>query len=277
MRVFIVLAVACLCVAEIQAKVATFDVDDVTYYNCVGKPDGNYIHPYNCNQFITCHNNRASERDCAICHVDPADCPNGRLFYQKKTDTCELFHIAGCVVDGGDETSEEPETERPIEPTSAPPVEGGDCLLNCTHQAGGNCDEFQRCSNSGGSRWDNSSQSFWGKWETVPCGDELFWNPTPPGVSSPGGTCDLIENLPTDLQNQYKSDEACFPPCRFEEHETDAGQCAGQYYYLNRATPNTQTLTKTLMQCPASLVFNIRTETCDRCQNVNGGKCCSSS
>jgi hypothetical protein len=75
------------------------DQDDITYYNCYGKADGNYVHPYNCHQFITCHNNRAGERDCAVCHTDPTDCPDGRLYYHHPSNACEWYHIAGCNID----------------------------------------------------------------------------------------------------------------------------------------------------------------------------------
>jgi hypothetical protein len=75
------------------------DRDDISYYDCYGKADGNYIHPYNCNQFITCHNNRAAERDCSACHIDPENCPDGLLYFYAPIDGCEPYSVAGCVVD----------------------------------------------------------------------------------------------------------------------------------------------------------------------------------
>ncbi len=31
------------------------DVNDINYYDCTGRNDGNYIHPFDCTKFITCH------------------------------------------------------------------------------------------------------------------------------------------------------------------------------------------------------------------------------
>ena len=66
--------------------VTPHDKDDITYHDCSGKEDGNYMHPYDCHQFITCHNHRAAERECAVCYVDEETCPDGQLYYNAPTE-----------------------------------------------------------------------------------------------------------------------------------------------------------------------------------------------
>ncbi|KFZ19979.1 hypothetical protein V501_00371 [Pseudogymnoascus sp. VKM F-4519 (FW-2642)] len=75
------------------------DIDDIDYYDCTGRSDGNYIHPFDCHQFIKCHSGRAGQRDCEKCHEDPLTCPDGRLSYHAPSDRCEYYDIAGCVTD----------------------------------------------------------------------------------------------------------------------------------------------------------------------------------
>lgn len=44
--------------------------DDVDYYDCSSKEDGNYNHPTDMTRFITCHNGRASDQACPSCDVN---------------------------------------------------------------------------------------------------------------------------------------------------------------------------------------------------------------
>lgn len=72
------------------------------YYSCIGKPDGNYIHPTDCTKFISCvAGEYAYERNCADCHVDPERCPTGRLHYHAPEDKCLYSYEAGCVTASG--------------------------------------------------------------------------------------------------------------------------------------------------------------------------------
>ncbi|MFG1795827.1 carbohydrate-binding module family 14 protein [Nocardia sp. NPDC049149] len=72
----------------------------VDFYDCTGKPDGNYIHPFDCTKFITCEGQvRAYEMYCADCHVNPDNCPHGRLHYDHGQDACLWSYEAGCIVD----------------------------------------------------------------------------------------------------------------------------------------------------------------------------------
>ncbi|MFJ3818129.1 chitin binding peritrophin-A domain-containing protein [Streptomyces sp. NPDC090056] len=72
----------------------------VDFYSCAGKPDGNYIHPTDCTKFISCVAQQyAYERDCAACHPNPDNCPNGKLHYDAASDACLWSYEAGCVTE----------------------------------------------------------------------------------------------------------------------------------------------------------------------------------
>ena len=47
-------------------RTAYADVNDIDYYDCTGKNDGNYIHPFDCTKFITC------QKACHYLHLAPA-------------------------------------------------------------------------------------------------------------------------------------------------------------------------------------------------------------
>jgi hypothetical protein len=72
------------------------------YYDCTGKPDGNYIHPTDCTKFMSCvAQTHAYERDCATCHYHPIDCPTGKTHYHEPSDACLWASEAGCVTASG--------------------------------------------------------------------------------------------------------------------------------------------------------------------------------
>lgn len=72
----------------------------VDFYSCAGKPDGNYIHPTDCTKFMSCvAQEYAYERDCAPCHPNPDNCPNGKLHYDAASDACLWSYEAGCVTE----------------------------------------------------------------------------------------------------------------------------------------------------------------------------------
>ncbi|MFD3532618.1 chitin binding peritrophin-A domain-containing protein [Streptomyces sp. NPDC058664] len=69
-------------------------------YDCTGKPDGNYIHPYDCTKFMGCVAGQyAYERNCADFHPNPDNCPTGRLHYDAASDACLWSYEAGCVTE----------------------------------------------------------------------------------------------------------------------------------------------------------------------------------
>ncbi|KFZ02644.1 hypothetical protein V500_00051 [Pseudogymnoascus sp. VKM F-4518 (FW-2643)] len=84
---------------QLMQPIHPTDRDDVDYYDCTGKSDGNYIHPFSCHYFIKCHSGRARLGRCEFCHEDPLTCPDGQLSYYAPSDRCEYYDIAGCVTD----------------------------------------------------------------------------------------------------------------------------------------------------------------------------------
>ena len=63
----------------------------VDWYDCSGKADGNYPHPYECTKFMSCvAQEYAYERNCAVCAYDPVRCPNGRTHYDPASDVLPL-------------------------------------------------------------------------------------------------------------------------------------------------------------------------------------------
>ena len=78
--------------------------DDVDYYDCTGKPDGSYIHPFDCTRFITCHNGRAADMACPDCDLEknPYQCAGQEyLYYNRPTDTCQWPRDTPCETDPG--------------------------------------------------------------------------------------------------------------------------------------------------------------------------------
>ncbi|WP_194819873.1 chitin binding peritrophin-A domain-containing protein [Nocardia sp. XZ_19_385] len=79
---------------------ATNQRTQVDFFDCTGKPDGNYVHPHDCTMFMSCVAGQyAYERMSADCHVDPDNCPTGRLHYDHAQNACLWSYEAGCVTD----------------------------------------------------------------------------------------------------------------------------------------------------------------------------------
>lgn len=77
----------------------SFDAGDkspIDWYDCKGRTNGNYPHPVDCTRFVTCSNEIASERDCAICEYHPIRCPEGRLIFDSETNMCLFANEAKC-------------------------------------------------------------------------------------------------------------------------------------------------------------------------------------
>ncbi|ODM87246.1 putative chitinase 3, partial [Orchesella cincta] len=89
-------------------SVVAADRGPVDWYDCKGKPDANYVHPYDCTKFMTCVAQfYAYERDCVVgLHYDPAN------------DRCEWPEIVGCITDPPTTTAA-PTTTTPSTTTSA--------------------------------------------------------------------------------------------------------------------------------------------------------------
>ncbi len=73
--------------------------DDIHYYDCANKPDGNYVHPPTA-PFITCHSGRAVDMACLDCGLrdNPYQCAGSEyLFYDPKHDWCEWLREVACI------------------------------------------------------------------------------------------------------------------------------------------------------------------------------------
>jgi len=71
--------------------------NDIDYYNCSGKPDGNYVHPFDCTRFMVCHNGHASDMACADCDPANPDCEGSRFtIYKQSVDQCDWPKVTEC-------------------------------------------------------------------------------------------------------------------------------------------------------------------------------------
>src|SRR5262249_23106002 len=50
------------------------NVYNIDYFDCTGKPDGNYRHPTDCTRYITCSGNQAADMACPPCGGDAHRC-----------------------------------------------------------------------------------------------------------------------------------------------------------------------------------------------------------
>ncbi|MFG1795761.1 chitin binding peritrophin-A domain-containing protein [Nocardia sp. NPDC049149] len=72
----------------------------VDFYSCEGKADGGHVHPTDCHKWIICVDGMyAYENECPDCHIDPNNCPDGKLYYDHGTDHCLFLSEAGCVTE----------------------------------------------------------------------------------------------------------------------------------------------------------------------------------
>ena len=66
-------------------------LENIDYYDCSAKPDGNYIHPTDCTRFITCIDGKAHDFPCPDCGRDNHPQCNGDEFlvYNADHDWCD--------------------------------------------------------------------------------------------------------------------------------------------------------------------------------------------
>lgn len=227
----------------------------VPWYSCAGKLDGNYIHPWDCTKFMSCVAEiNAYERNCAACHVNPDNCPTGRLHYHHPDDACLWSHEAGCVV--GSVT-----TVDPIIPTATPAPDWCD-PDNCT--VTGDCHGYCWCER------DASSHHGIGKNGTMKCDtcdpdDDLYFNPD----KNPehGGVCDFWDNLSSVVKDKYNKDPTCVDRhCEWKPFAV----CSHQYWYFHPI--RTSGMDK-LENCPTSstgqqLLWDQARKNCHPCDEV---------
>jgi hypothetical protein len=246
--------------------------DNVDYYDCHGKQDGNYLHPLDCTRFITCSNGRASDMACGDCDKNNVHGCAGLdyLVYDKGADQCEW------PVDTQCDTHPPPTTTTAKPPGSHKPCseikEGDSCGEDeCRHC--GFCEEkmsyFLRCERVFPS---DPKDPVTGRWVKAACDGNLWWNPdNKPAGESEGGSCDFWDNLSQAVRDAYLNDETCVPDAELcEWGQEDKDKCTGTYWYQPNGNGNRQTL-----NCSTGLVWDPATETCRGCEHVQGceGKC----
>jgi Chitin binding Peritrophin-A domain len=73
-------------------------IDNIDYYDCSGKPNGNYLHPFDCTRFIMCTEGRAADMACPDCDVSDERCAGSKyLFYDAELDRCEWPANTRCI------------------------------------------------------------------------------------------------------------------------------------------------------------------------------------
>lgn len=232
-------------------------------YLCADKSNGNYLHPFDCTQFLMCSNGLAHEFNCGDCNENdnPGRCRNGRLVFDKDLGFCNWADLTPCQTDGGGTT--ETELVPPVtDPTTGPrpPQEGDPCDPELCRN-NGYCQDYLRCDKETG------------KLVKEHCGENLVWNPLHPNgtVHVHGGNCDIWENLSPEVEHEYRSDKDCLA-CFWR----GLGECRQDYDYQ---PPDQRHRNVLRLSCSDGLVFSEKMETCQRCEDVqraDGSSCCGS-
>jgi len=259
-----------------NAGVVVLDEHNIPWYNCAGKPDGNYEHPSDCTRFISCSGGIASQRDCANCNIDPVRCPAGRTVYNVSVDACLWADETTC---GGTPVPTTLPTERPS--SESPPTTPDSGLPTTTTEASielplpikeGDLCDAENCTNIGYCHHYFKCNNETSKWELEYCGDDLLWNPHNSDGTDHihGGNCDIYENLLPKETDKLEKDEQCLR-CYWEEN----GKCNSVYKYQKKG--NKYRKIETLTCRGAGLVFVEAMQTCQRCYNTQdeaGNLCC---
>jgi len=315
--VFIVALLVCVSHAYVsRAKsarsVSDFEDDEnkrlVENYSCAGKADGNYIHPSDCTKFMSCvAQTYAYERDCASCHVNPTDCPNGKTHYDHPSDACLWAWEAGCVTDPQPTeappteaptqaptttkrttTTEEPEepvtvesdeSDEPSDESSGEPSEESDepSDESCDPdecRVEGYCHEYSWCEREESDHKGKGKAGF-KKNDTCDPALNLYFNPNVNSIH--GGVCDFWENLDQETKDTYNSDPNCIDPhC---EWRADAeNECSSKYWYFH---PDKNNGNEIELDCPSrpdgqQLLWDQSRKSCHTCDVVpsSNGFCC---
>ncbi|OXA59917.1 uncharacterized protein LOC110843763 [Folsomia candida] len=226
----IVLVLAIIGIARIDAKAGTLGRDgvisDVDYYDCLDKPNGHEIHPWDCTRFIHCDNGRAHDKSCSRCNVDPVTCPEGWLHFDYEEDKCEYADVAGCHV-SGNQTRPDPPTEAPEEvpedeTTAGPeePVADPRCPVNCEYEpVGCECAIFYQCRD--------------GVYSEYNCPAGLHFNAATKACDVPSEAgCNL--NPKTCCTCQYAGTAACSPNYVFQDFNRSV-EYTGDHHCIREA------------------------------------------
>ncbi|OXA64280.1 uncharacterized protein LOC110841593 [Folsomia candida] len=272
--------------------------DHIDYYDCSGKPNGQYIHPSDCTRFIICSNGYASDMACPNCDLANTLCFGiPFLRYDAFKERCEWPKITECIVDPPPtDTPEETEgttaeattttkkttTTTTEEPTTQTPVANITICHGIT--AGLPCgkNQCQPC----GYCWNLHSFYFrcqrdfpsdpkldiTGVWVHESCDGDLWWDPDlkpSSGVEDGfGGACNKWDNLSNATRDGYLADENCViipEVCEWGQDEED--KCTGRYWYYDPKHMED----REDLECPDGLKWDQASETCRKC--VDGCEC----
>jgi len=266
--------------------------DDVDYFDCSGKADGDYLHPTDCTRFIKCHNGRAADMACADCDQNNvAECAgNPYLVFNLTQDACDWPAKTKCgnsdVTDPPPEPTQAPTTQAPVDPSAAPstedagttedapaPIEepcpfkeGDDCGAEECRHCGYCLDKvsyFLRCNKT---KPHNPHEEITGVIVREECDEKSWWNPDlkPEGVEL-GGACDSWDGLSQKVKDQYHHDPTCNPPiCEWGQDIA----CTSSYWYYD---PKTMPVGSRLdLECQSGYIYDPSEETCRESGKVKG-------
>jgi len=249
------------------AHVSRDNYEDVRYFSCTGKPDGNYLHPFDCTRFITCHNGRSADMACGDCDLNNVNGCQGNpyLVYKLEKDWCDWPAITDCHATGTTPSPSDPsECEDRVEGASCDPYDV-------------NCDQCDWCGLE-----DNKVKSYFfrcvqvnpnnpfvpitGFWKKEVCQDGYLVDRTKKLAGSlVGGQCTHWDELAQSEKDRYLHGEK---DCNVDRNICTYGQdtpCSRNYWYKanSQAAPEPKS-------CEVGHAWNPDKENCGPCASVQG-------
>jgi len=222
---------------------------DFDGFDCTGLEWGDYAHPTECTHYVTCAPDGTHDKLCAECHVNPLNCPDGRLQWSTATSRCEWSHDSDCG--GGEPTT----TTTEASTTTVESCDPDECKQR------GHCDWYEIC--------DPVSRT-WVRHECSPGVEDwarkLWWNGNAQAPVEQEGVCDWWRNLDTDTQDRYQLDEECHTKSIDCYWRAD-GDCDNKYWYL--APGQNHHSKEEQFSCPAGLFWRQDAANCGHCDDCN--------
>ncbi|XP_021967332.1 uncharacterized protein LOC110862441 [Folsomia candida] len=269
--------------------------DDVTYYNCAGKPDGNYLHPFDCTRFITCHNGRTADMACGDCDMNNVNgCQGSKyLVYLPAKDWCEWPKDADCHAWPTDVTTDVPPpvtTPKPDEPTTPENPDSTASPAPCRTLVPGNecnpfkvdCNQCDWCANRTShyffckqDRDENPFKNVTGVWVSGTCAEGYLIDRTKPLTGSrAGGQCTKWDELDDKVKEDYFREKECdLAPDVCEYTQKPEEKCTKKYSFQKSKNSEIED-----GYCRGvGDVFDLATENCRPCSDLpdctNRGDC----
>lgn len=269
--------------------------DNVKYYDCSAKENGNYLHPNDCTRFITCSNGRASDMACPDCDVNNIKGCQGNpyLVYDVKNDTCDWPNVTPChnsssttavpIPDPSPPPTEAP-THPPTETPTHPPTEAstdppapGDCKYAEGDPCNPNdCDQCDYCVNKKSFYYrcarvepENPLKPATGTWVLEQCAEGDFVDDANPlAAKLTGGQCTPWDFLHEATKEKYKNDKNCIPDREKCEYGQNADQICGPNYWFKETTKSP----KDERSCPTGNIWDQQRQNCKPCKQVDSCK-----